>query len=61
MYLFFSFVTCVFGVSSKKPLLNPGLKKFTPIFYSKSCTLLILFKIKIEERRISLKEKEEKY
>lgn len=38
----FSFVTCVFGVISKKSLPNPMLWSFCPMFHSKSFTVLCL-------------------
>lgn len=49
-YLFFSFITCVFGILSKKPLLTPRAQKSTPVFSSKSCDLLI-FTLKWRQKK----------
>lgn len=38
----FSFVTCTFGVMSKKPVPNPRITRLTPMFYSKCFIILAL-------------------
>ena len=44
-FIFFSFVSCPFGVTYKKPLPNPRSWRFTPILSSKIFTVLALWSI----------------
>lgn len=41
--IFFSFVACAFSVLSQKALSNPWSQRFSPVFSSKSLTVLVLY------------------
>lgn len=41
--IFFSFVACAFAVLSQKALSNPWSQRFSPVFSSKSLTVLVLY------------------